>query len=474
MKEHLITLFESHFGHRPEVILEMAADGSTRQYFRLAYGDDETAIGAIGPDREENRAFLAFAKAFRGVDLPVPEIYGENREAGVWLEQDLGDTTLFKALAAARIECSEDEFPPEAEQLYRKALTILPRFQVLGHEAVDYRVAYPRQAFDKQSIRWDLNYFKYHFLKLGHITFSEQRLEDDFSRLTELLLQANADYFLYRDFQSRNIMICSGEPWFIDFQGGRKGALQYDVASLLYDAKADIPQALRDALLEHYLDALSEYTEVDRAIFRDQYMGFVLVRLMQALGAFGYRGFFERKRHFLESVLYAAQSLDSLLIAGMPIELPELELVFRRIADRWAPSESPSETQCSLEVLVQSFSFKDGYPQDIKGHGGGYVFDCRGLPNPHDRMELRDLTGETEEVADFLEQQEPVQEYWENVRGIVESHVEDYVNRGLTSLTISFGCTGGKHRSVFMARKLVDHLATGYPHVATRLSHGKL
>ena len=474
MKEKLIALFEAHFGHRPEVILEIAADGSTRQYFRLAYGDDETAVGAIGPDREENRAFLAFAKAFREVDLPVPDIYGEDREAGVWLEEDLGDTTLFKALAAARVECSEDEFPAEAEQLFRKALAILPRFQVLGHEVIDYRVAYPRQAFDKQSIRWDLNYFKYHFLKLGHVTFNEQRLEDDFSRFTELLLEADADYFLYRDFQSRNIMIRSGEPWFIDFQGGRKGALHYDVASLLYDAKADIPQSLRDALLEHYLDALSEYVRVDRALFRDQYTGFVLVRLMQALGAFGYRGFFERKRHFLESVLYAAKSLDGLLDAGMPIELPELELVLRRIADRWAPSESLSETQCNLEVLVQSFSFKDGYPPDIKGHGGGYVFDCRGLPNPHDRPELRELTGETDDVANFLEQQEPVQEYWENVSGIIEAHIEDYVDRGLTSLTISFGCTGGRHRSVYMARKLVDHLATRYPHVAARLSHGKL
>jgi aminoglycoside/choline kinase family phosphotransferase len=474
MKEKLISLFEDHFGHRPEAILEMAADGSTRQYFRLSHGDDETAVGAFGPDREENRAFLDFARAFREARLPVPEIYGEDREAGVWLEEDLGDTTLFKALAESRIECSDADFPPDAEQLFRKVLAILPRFQVLGHEVVDYRVAYPRQAFDKQSIRWDLNYFKYHFLKLGHVAFNEQRLEDDFGRLTELLLESNSDYFMYRDFQSRNIMIRSGEPWFIDFQGGRKGALQYDVASLLYDAKADVPQRLRDDLLEHYLDALSEYVELDRAQFRERYRGFVLVRLAQALGAFGYRGFFERKRHFLESVWYAARILDNLLEAGLPIDLPELELVLRRIADRWTPTESAGEAQCNLEVLVQSFSFRDGYPADIKGHGGGYVFDCRGLPNPHERSELRELSGETDEVADFLEQHEQVQQYWENVRGIVESHVEDYIDRGLTSLTISFGCTGGTHRSVFLARKVADHLATVYPRVATRLSHGRL
>jgi aminoglycoside/choline kinase family phosphotransferase len=474
MKERLIGLFEEHFGHRPEVILEMAADGSTRQYFRLVWGDDQTVVGAIGPDRDENRAFLAFAKAFREVGLPVPEIYREDREAGVWLEQDLGDTTLFKALAAARVECGEGEFPAEAEQLFRKALSILPRFQVQGNEVIDYRLAYPRQAFDRQSIRWDLNYFKYHFLKLAHIPFSEQRLEDDFSRLTELLLEADADFFLYRDFQSRNIMIHAGEPWFIDFQGGRKGALQYDVASLLYDAKANLPQSLRDELLEHYLDALSEHASVDRDLFRHQYGGFVMVRLMQAMGAFGYRGFFERKRRFLESVFYAAKNVDTLLRMGLPIQLPELELVFRRIVDRWARPESPGASQSSLEVLVQSFSYKDGYPSDTKGHGGGFVFDCRALPNPHERTDLRELTGESDQVVDYLERSEPVQEFWENVRGIVEAHIERYLYREFTSLTVSFGCTGGQHRSVFMARKLAGHLCTRYPHVAVQLVHGKL
>jgi aminoglycoside/choline kinase family phosphotransferase len=474
MKERLIGLFEDRFGHRPDVILEMAADGSTRQYFRLMWGDDETAVGAIGPDREENRAFLEFARAFRQLDLPVPEIYGEDREAGVWLEEDLGDTTLFKALAVARIECGEDEFPLEAEQLFRRALSLLPRFQVLGHEVIDYRVAYPRQAFDKQSIRWDLNYFKYHFLKLAHIPFNEQRLEEDFGRLTEALLEADGDYFLYRDFQSRNIMIRGTEPWFIDFQGGRRGALHYDVASLLYDAKANVPQSVRDELLEHYLDALSEYVTLDRALFREQYTGFVLVRSLQAMGAFGYRGFFERKRHFLESVFYAARNLDGLLRAGLPLQLPELETVFHRIADRWGRPESSGAAPCGLEVLVQSFSYNDGYPPDHKGHGGGFVFDCRALPNPHDRPELRDLTGEAEAVVDYLEQSERVQQFWENMRGIVEAHVEEYVDRGFSSLTVSFGCTGGRHRSVFMARKLTAHLRTDFPHVAVRLSHGKL
>lgn len=474
MKERLIRLSEDHFGRRPDVILEMASDGSSRHYFRLIWDAEHTAIGAIGPDRDENRAFIEFAQALRRAGLPVPEIYAEDRDAGVWVEEDLGETTLFMALANARIEHGDEALPSESEQLLRKALTVLPRFQVLGNKVIDYRLAYPRQAFDKQSIRWDLNYFKYNFLKLAHIPFNEQRLEDDFGKLTEFLLTADSDYFLYRDFQSRNIMIRSGEPWFIDFQGGRKGALQYDVASLLYDAKVDLRQTVRDTLLEHYLDALDEYLPVNRGRFRELYPGFALVRLMQALGAFGYRGFFERKRHFLESVPYAAKGLDSLLSAGLPLHLPELELVFRLICDRWTASKRPTASKCGLEVFVQSFSFQDGYPYDERGHGGGYVFDCRGLPNPHKMPELKDKTGESDEVADFLESSPGVLEYWENVRGIVDGHVDVYIERGRSSLTVSFGCTGGQHRSVFLARKLAMYLSKRYPQVEVRLLHEKI
>jgi aminoglycoside/choline kinase family phosphotransferase len=474
VKERLIGLFEERFGHRPDVVLDMAADGSTRQYFRLMWGERQTAVGALGPDREENRAFLAFARAFRGIGLPVPEIYAEDQEAGVWLEEDLGDTTLFKALGAARVECAEGEFPPEIECQYRSALSVLPRFQVLGHRVVDYSLAYPRAAFDRRSIRWDLNYFKYHFLKLAHVPFNEQRLEDDFSRFTEHLLEADAGYFLYRDFQSRNIMIRDGEPWFLDFQGGRQGAPHYDVASLLYDAKANLPPAVRAALLEHYLDALGGHVTVDRADFRRRFPSFVLVRLMQAMGAYGYRGFFERKRRFLESVPNAARNLDHLLAAGLPIALPELEVVFRRIADRWGHPAFQSVPPSGLVVLIQSFSYRDGYPADVEGHGGGFVFDCRALPNPHHEPALRDLTGEAGPVVEYLERQPAVQEFWENVCAMVEAQVEAYVARGFSSLTVSFGCTGGRHRSVFLADRLVRHLGQRYPHVGVRLRHGRL
>ena len=474
MKERLIGLFEERFGGRPDVILDLPADGSTRQYFRLLRGEEQTAIGAIGPDHVENRAFLSFAHAFRKAGLPVPEIYAADQEAGVWLEEDLGDTTLFRALSAARVACGEDQFPADIERLYRRVLSILPRFQVLGHRVIDYRLAYPRRAFDEQSIRWDLNYFKYHFLKLAHVPFNEQHLEDDFSRLSAHLLEADADFFLYRDFQSRNIMICDGEPRFLDFQGGRKGAPHYDVASLLYDAKANVPPAVRASLLEHYLDALGEHAAVNRAEFRRRFPSFVLVRLMQAMGAYGYRGFFERKRRFLESVPTAARNLDHLLAAGLPVPLPELELVFRRIADRWARPTTGTAPPSGLLVLIQSFSFRDGYPPDVEGHGGGFVFDCRALPNPHRVPALTDLTGEADAVVEYLERSPEVQEFWENVRGMVDAQVEAYVQRAFSSLTVSFGCTGGRHRSVFMAAKLARHLAERHPHVAVRMRHNRL
>jgi aminoglycoside/choline kinase family phosphotransferase len=473
MKERLIELAEERFGRGPDGILDLAADGSTRQYFRLVWDGERTVVGAIGPDHEENRAFLSFARAFRRIGLPVPEIHAEDQSAGAWLEEDLGDTTLFHALSAARIAAG-DAFPADIVPLYRRVLSILPRFQVEGHTVVDYRLAYPRKAFDRQSIRWDLNYFKYHFLKLAHVPFNEQRLEDDFARLTTHLLQAGTDGFLYRDFQSRNIMIRDGEPWFLDFQGGRRGAPHYDVASLLYDAKANLPPPLRAELLDHYLDALAAFVPVDRGRFRELFTSFVLVRLMQALGAYGYRGFFERKRRFLESVPHAARNLDGLLGAGLPLALPELERVFRRIVERWAGAPGDAAPHAGLGVLVRSFSYRDGYPPDAEGHGGGFVFDCRALPNPHHVDALRDLTGEDEAVAEFLERSAEVQEFWANASGLVDAHVERYLERAFSSLTVAFGCTGGRHRSVFMAAKLAAHLHARYPHVAVRLQHGKV
>ena len=471
MRERINELFRSHFGSDPEAVLELAGDGSSRRYTRIRGPDGVTAIGGIGPDHEENRAFLSYSASLRGVGLPVPEIYAADEDAGVWIEEDLGDTTLFDAIEAARSGGSTEGFPELLIPAYERVLEWLPRFQLEGHEAVDYSVAYPRAAFDRQSIQWDLNYFKYHFLKLAHIAFNEERLERDFETLTRFLLQSDTDHFLYRDFQSRNVMLRDGEPWFIDYQGGRRGALPYDVASLLYDAKANLPDPLRERLLDHYLDALSEHRAVDRQEFETAYRGYVVVRILQALGAYGYRGFFERKPRFLRSVPYAARNLGGIMDRGLPAELPELASVFGRIIDRYAGEMSTGGAGPGLTVFLYSFSYRRGYPEDVSGHGGGYVFDCRALPNPGRLDEFKGVTGLDPGVRAFLEGREETSAFWEHVRSLVSSQIDTYVGRNFSALTVSFGCTGGQHRSVFFAERLASYLRESFPAVMVQLHH---
>jgi aminoglycoside/choline kinase family phosphotransferase len=468
MHESILRMFERHFGARPSSVLEIGADGSNRTYYRLVGPAMESAVGGVGPDPEENRAFFSYTRTLHAAGFPVPELYATDVEAGTWLSEDLGDTTLFDALLHARTR-EGGAFPASMVPVYRRVLAALPRLQVEGGRIIDFDVAYPRAAFDKQSIRWDLNYFKYHFLKLAHIPFSEQRLENDFGTLTRYLLEAEADHFLYRDFQSRNVMLREGEPWFIDYQGGRRGALQYDVASLLYDAKAALPESLRDELLEHYLDALAEEIDVDRARFREQYRAYVIVRVLQALGAYGYRGFFERKPRFLQSVPLAAQNLALLLDRGLPVDVPELEQVFRRIVGDWA--DRVEDSAPGLTVRITSFSYRRGYPQDEAGHGGGFVFDCRALPNPGRQVEYEDQSGLDEPVIRFLDDREEPQAFWRSVAHLVDTQVEEYLQRDFKSLTVSFGCTGGQHRSVYMSERLAAHLRDTFPQVTVRVEH---
>src|SRR5437588_587087 len=321
-------LFERHF-HSPVgrvQPLQGQLGGSGRNIIRLA-SEKLSAIGILYDVREENVAFLEFSKHFRRHGLPVPEIYAEDLSQGAYLEEDLGDTTLFEFLSENRIGAT---IAPQVIEAYRKVVAVLPRFQVEAGRSLDYSVCYPRDRFDHQSIVWDLNYFKYYFLKLAGIPFNEQALEDDFGRLTDFLMTAERDYFLYRDFQSRNVMLREGEPFFLDYQGGRKGALQYDIASLLYDAKADLPPAVRQQLLDHYLDRLSDFIGVEREAFMRHYYAYVYVRIMQAMGAYGFRGFYERKAHFLQSVPYALKNVRWLLHnVELPIKLPALMDAFR-------------------------------------------------------------------------------------------------------------------------------------------------
>ncbi len=470
MHNAVAALFAETFGNPPADVTRLAADGSQRIYFRMAGERPGSVIGAFGPDPDENRAFLSFTRSFRVIGLPVPEIYAVNEAQGVWLEEDLGDTTLFNALTSAR-QREPGTFPREMLDVYGRVVEILPRFQVEGGKAVDFGVAYPRPEFDLQSMLWDLNYFKYHFLKLAHIPFNEQRLENDFHRLTDHLLEAEARHFLYRDFQSRNIMLRGPEPWFIDYQGGRRGAPQYDIASLLYDAKADIPESVRTHLLERYVDALSDLIPVDTGHFLETYRSFVLIRVMQAMGAYGYRGFFERKPRFLESVPYAARNVAGLLETGLPIELPELEGVFERIVEEWANRGGPTGTLAGLTIDIQSFSYRSGLPPDETGHGGGFVFDCRALPNPGRYPEFSGMSGCDGPVIEFLEAAPEIATFWSHVHPLVDTHIADFRRRHFSHLAVAFGCTGGQHRSVYFAERLARHVRERHPDVAIHLEH---
>jgi len=449
-------LFEKHFHLPVEQIqpLQGGLGGSGRNILRLSAGKT-SAIGVLYGVREENAAFLEFSRHFRRHGLPVPEIYAEDLSQGAYLEEDLGSTTLFDFLSRNR---AGEKIAPEVVEVYRKVVALLPRFQVEAGRDLNYKVCYPRGSFDRQSIAWDLNYFKYYFLRLAAIPFNEQALEDDFERLTEFLLTAPSDYFLYRDFQSRNIMLRDGEPYFVDYQGGRKGALQYDIASLLYDAKADLPPELRQELLDHYLDALGGHIRLDRAAFLRHYYAYVYVRILQALGAYGFRGFYERKAHFLQSVPYAMKNLRWLLHnVKLPIELPTLMDAFRSMLASEKLLGLASEAQ-NLVVRIFSFSFHRELPKDESGNGGGFVFDGRNLPNPGREERFKELTGKDAPVMDYLNQQESVHQFLASVFSLVEASVSNYMQRGFKNLMVSFGCTGGQHRSVFLAEQLAKRL----------------
>jgi aminoglycoside/choline kinase family phosphotransferase len=449
-------LFEQHYHVPAEEVrpLQGQLGGSGRMIVRLT-GGGFSAIGILYSVREENAAFLEFTRHFRRHGLPVPEIYAEDLSQGAYLEEDLGDTTLFEFLGEHRVG---ETVAPEAMEAYRKVVAALPRFQIEAGRDLDYSVCYPRDSFDHQSIAWDLNYFKYYFLRLAGVPFNEQALEDDFARLTNFLLSAKSNYFLYRDFQSRNVMLHNGQPYFLDYQGGRKGALQYDIASLLYDGKADLPPEMRQELLNYYLECLARYIPVDGALFMEHYYAFVYVRILQALGAYGFRGFYERKAHFLQSVPYALKNLRWLAEhVKLPVALPALMAALDGIAASEKLQALDSSAK-SLKVRIFSFSFHREMPIDEAGNGGGFVFDARSLPNPGREEQYRSLTGKDAAVIDYLDHQASVHQYFANVLSLVDASVSGYQRRGFKNLMVSFGCTGGQHRSVFLAEQLAKHL----------------
>src|ERR1035441_1624916 len=448
--------FEQHFHLPVERVqpLQGQLGGSGRKIIRLST-DKLSAIGILYNVREENVAFLEFSRHFRRHGLPVPEIYAEDLSQGAYLEEDLGNTTLFEFLSDNR---SGEAIAPQAIEAYRKGVAALPRFQIEAGGDLNYKVCYPRASFDRRSIAWYLNYFKYYFLRLTGVPFNEQALEDDFSRLTKFLLGASHDYFLYRDFQSRNVMLRSGEPFFLDYQGGRKGALQYDIASLLYDGKADLPPQLRQELLDYYLDCLGGFIDFRREAFMEHYYAYVYVRILQALGAYGFRGFYERKAHFLQSVPYALKNLRWLAQAvKLPIALPALMDALQAMSASEKLQGLASSAE-GLTVRIFSFSFHRPMPTDEAGNGGGFVFDARSLPNPGREEQFRTLTGKDAAVIEYLDHQASVQRFLAHVLSLVDASVSEYRRRGFKNLMVSCGCTGGQQRSVYLAEQLAKHL----------------
>jgi len=466
IKDQLFNLFESHFKEEVTFFEQLPASGSYREYVRIK-SINHQVIGAYNQDIKENQAFLEFSAHFRNKNIPVPHIYAVNSNMDCYLQEDLGNTTLFDFISITR---ENEGFSTRIVDEYKKVLHELPRIQLIAGRDIDYSVCYPREAFDKQSMMWDLNYFKYYFLKLAKIPFDEQALEDDFQTFSDYLLAVDNNAFLYRDFQSRNVMLKDEKVYFIDYQGGRKGALQYDLASLLYDAKANIPEAEREELLEFYLDELSQYKQVDREKFKSLFGGYVLIRIMQAMGAYGFRGFYEKKEHFLKSIPFALKNLETLLAKNtIQVKLPELFKVLKAVTESvFLKTISPSNDR--LTVRVSSFSYKKGIPHDPSGNGGGFVFDCRAIHNPGRYLEYKHLTGKDPQVQEFLEEKSTIVGFMASATSLVSQSVEVYLSRGFSHLCVSFGCTGGQHRSVYAAEKMAEYLKNNYP-VTVVLQH---
>ncbi|HQF10705.1 MAG TPA: RNase adapter RapZ [Paludibacteraceae bacterium] len=447
----LESLFQQFTGEKVLLKEELSASGSHRRYFRLE-SKHFSIIGVEGTSIEENRAFIEMDKLFHKKGLPVPEFYIQSQDGLYYLQEDLGNTLLFDFIAEGR---KTGVFCESEKEMLRKTIRKLPEIQVKGAEELDFSICYPQPEFNERSILWDLNYFKYCFLKATGIDFQENLLEDDFHRFSKILLHSQSNTFMYRDFQSRNVMIKNDEPYFIDFQGGKKGPLYYDVASFLWQAKAKYSEELREELIKNYLSALAELAPVDEMEFREQLKHFVLFRILQVLGAYGFRGYYEKKPHFLESIPFAIENLRTILqneISGYPYLLKVLRQMTELKQFREVSVRKP------LTVKIYSFSYKKGIPHDDSGNGGGFVFDCRAVNNPGKYERYAHVTGLDESVKQFLEEDGEILSLLDNAYKLVDASVKRYMDRGFTNLMVCFGCTGGQHRSVYSAQKMAEHI----------------
>lgn len=447
----IVQLFESKFKVKPDRVETLPASGSSRIYFRL-YKDSDSLIGALNEDLEENRAFFYLSKHFLNKKLNVPEVVAISSCEKYYLQTDLGSVSLFDLITKNSISSNFDD-------LLERTVRQLVHFQVKGFEGLDSSKCFPIPSFDRRSIMWDLNYFKYNFLKPSGLTFSEVKLEDEFNRLADILLAEDLNYFHYRDFQSRNIMVKDNQLYFIDFQGGRIGPCLYDLASFLYQAKAGFSPELRQKLFNVYIDELTIYRRIDTEHLRSIFPFMVMFRIVQTLGAYGFRGFFEKKTHFIQSIPNAVANYLDLVGTTRVGEFGYIASLLKEYRNLIA-EDSVDEPE-GLTVSITSFSFKKGYPEIHPEHGGGFIFDCRFLPNPGRIDRYKPLTGFDKDVADYLNEIEEVEVFNNRVFDIVSSAIDNYIERDFKHLAIAFGCTGGQHRSVYctnlLAKKLSEH-----------------
>ena len=455
--ERLKSLFKDYFGVEATATAKLAASGSGRTYYRLAAGNNH-AVGVVGVSAVENRAFITISNHFAAAGLNVPKVLNISGDGMCYLQDDLGDETLFKALESGRAKA---EYNDTQKQLLLKTISHLPDLQFKGGDGLDYSVCYPQSEFDRRNILFDLNYFKYDFLKLTWATFDENALQDDFELLADDLLAAQCPVgFMYRDFQSRNVMLVAGEPFFIDFQGGRRGPVCYDLASFVWQAAARYPADLKEELVNEYIRAAKPYADLDNDGFREALRLYVLLRTLQVLGAYGFRGYIEKKGHFLASVPYALQNVASLIDDDLRNRYPQLCEVLTFLSDSVQPGPAPADGRLTVEVT--SFSFRQGVPPDKSGNGGGFVFDCRALANPGRYEPYRKFNGLDANVIEFLEEDGGILVFLENVKKVVFPHVAKFIERGFTNMMVSFGCTGGQHRSVYSAQHFAEAVAEAF------------
>lgn len=458
MAQSLSLLFFEATGKKAGEQTALTASGSNRRYYRIESEDKTVSlIGVQGTSRDENHAFLYMAEHFMQKGLNVPKVLAVSDDEMNYVQQDLGNVLLFDYIAEGR---KTGVFSAKEKDMLRETMRALARFQVIGAEEFDFNQCYPQPEFNLRSILWDLNYFKYCFLKATGLDFQEDKLENEFERLAYILLQNRMNAFMYRDFQSRNVMVCKDAdgnevPYFIDFQGGRRGPVFYDVASFLWQAKANYHPDLREELVEVYLEELQKYMPVDRELFYDTLKHFVLFRTMQVLGAYGFRGYFEKKPHFLQSIPFAIDNLRHLLKHASE-DYPYLIEVLQKMTEM--KQFKDVGVRKPLVVRVMSFSYKKGIPADPSGNGGGFVFDCRAVNNPGKYERYTHFTGMDEPVIQFLEEDGEMQPFLEQAYQLVDFSVKRYMDRGFQNLMVSFGCTGGQHRSVYSAEKMAQHI----------------